>query len=92
MDGPAIPDGPRWPRMVQATRRPARIHREAVTFAPHDGARCVAIARSNSPVPGSAGGVAAALAGLTRVSGEHGADDVLFLRAGHVHRHDNPLR
>ena len=40
-----LPNGPRYPRIVQAWRpaspRSARIRREAVTFVPHDGARCV---------------------------------------------------
>ena len=29
-----------------ASRRPARVRREAVTFVPHDGARCIVTARS----------------------------------------------
>jgi cytochrome P450 len=34
-----------------ASRRPARVRREAVTFVPHDGARCVVTARSQPARP-----------------------------------------
>ena len=41
-----IPEVLRAVTLRPASRRPARIRREAVTFVPHDGARCVATARS----------------------------------------------
>jgi len=34
-----------------ASPRPARVHREAVTFVPHDGARCVVTARDQPTAP-----------------------------------------
>jgi cytochrome P450 len=40
-----IPEVLRAVTLRPASRRPARIRREAVTFVPHDGARCVATAR-----------------------------------------------
>ena len=38
--------------MRPASRRPARVRREAVTFVPHDGARCVVTARSQPTAQG----------------------------------------
>lgn len=40
-----IPEVLRAVELRPASRRPARIHREAVTFVPHDGARCIVTAR-----------------------------------------------
>jgi cytochrome P450 len=41
-----IPEVLRAVTLRPASRRPARVRREAVTFVPHDGARCVVTARS----------------------------------------------
>jgi SpoVK/Ycf46/Vps4 family AAA+-type ATPase len=41
-----VPEVLRAVTLRPASRRPARVRREAVTFVPHDGARCVVIARS----------------------------------------------
>lgn len=41
-----IPEVLRAVTLRPASRRPARIRREAVTFVPHDGARCIVTARS----------------------------------------------
>jgi hypothetical protein len=39
-----IPEVLRAVTLRPASRRPARVRREAVTFVPHDGARCVVTA------------------------------------------------
>jgi len=44
-----IPEVLRAVKLRPASRRPARIRREAVTFVPHDGARCVVTARIPRP-------------------------------------------
>jgi cytochrome P450 len=44
-----LPEVLRAVTLRPASRRPARIRREAVTFVPHDGARCVVIARLPQP-------------------------------------------
>jgi cytochrome P450 family 135 len=44
-----IPEVLRAVTLRPASRRPARIRREAVTFVPHDGARCVVTARIPPP-------------------------------------------
>src|SRR5256884_15235 len=41
-----LPEVLRAVTLRPASRRPARVRREAVTFVPHDGARCVVTARS----------------------------------------------
>ena len=41
-----VPEVLRAVTLRPASRRPARVRREAVTFVPHDGARCVVTARS----------------------------------------------
>jgi cytochrome P450 len=51
-----IPEVLRAVTLRPATRKPARIRREAVTFVPRNGARCVATAREDPPpTPGSRG-------------------------------------
>jgi cytochrome P450 len=44
-----LPEVLRAVTLRPASRRPARIRREAVTFVPHDGARCVLTARRPQP-------------------------------------------
>jgi hypothetical protein len=43
-----LPEILRTVTLRPASRRPARIRREAVTLVPHDGARCVVTARRES--------------------------------------------
>jgi len=50
-----IPEVLRAVTLEPASRRPARIRREAVTFVPHDGARCVVTARRGVDAPAGAG-------------------------------------
>ena len=49
-----IPEVLRAVTLRPASRRPARIRREAVTFVPHDGARCVLTARRGVDAPAGA--------------------------------------
>jgi cytochrome P450 family 135 len=49
--GIVIPEVLRAVTLRPASRRPARMRREAVTFVPHDGARCVVTARNQTAVP-----------------------------------------
>ena len=57
--GIVIPEVLRAVTLRPASRRPARIRREAVTFVPHNGARCVVTARHKTAVaqPAPAGPV-----------------------------------
>jgi cytochrome P450 len=48
--GIVIPEVLRAVALRPASRRPARIRREAVTFVPHNGARCVVTARNQTAV------------------------------------------
>jgi cytochrome P450 family 135 len=49
-----IPEVLRAVTLEPASRRPARVRREAVTFVPHDGARCVVTARRGVDAPAAA--------------------------------------
>jgi cytochrome P450 family 135 len=49
-----IPEVLRAVTLRPASRRPARVRREAVTFVPHDGARCVVTARRSVDAPAAA--------------------------------------
>jgi hypothetical protein len=57
--GIVIPEVLRAVTLRPAGRRPARMRREAVTFVPHNGARCVVTTRNQTAVAQSArdGGV-----------------------------------
>ena len=48
-----LPEVLRAVTLRPATPRPARVHRESVTFVPHDGARCVVTARHAEAAGGS---------------------------------------
>ena len=50
-----LPEVLRAVTLRPASRRPARVRRESVTFVPHDGARCVVTAHNEPGAPSSGG-------------------------------------